>query len=301
MASSRYPKRSSCTVQRHVPQAAKNNLKRSHKPSTRTADTRAHGTDALLSIDVDTRLSAFLRAQSVPSAFLDCAYPEDLQSLLVQAFDHVLSLFPPVRSDPVLPVRQSAELRAVLARAPKPVTEAQVAQAYAHITEARVAAICDVAEGAFHERKLGAAYNAVASLLAHPTRPLGQMPTPAQWRQHFASYLSAPVSTDPALAVYLASLPPSVVGPFTMEELQTALASTRSFATPGGDGLPPEFLKRRVLAPILLQLANLVLASAVAPEDWLRTILIPLHKKGAIDDPNNYRGIALLSAASQAV
>jgi hypothetical protein len=58
---------------------------------------------------------------------------------MVHAFDHVLPCFPPVRSDPVLPVRQSAELRAVLARAPKPLSEAQVAQAYAQIMEARVA------------------------------------------------------------------------------------------------------------------------------------------------------------------
>ncbi len=158
-----------------------------------------------------------------------------------------------------------------------------------------MAAACAVAEDAFPERKPGAAYNAVASLLAQPTRPLGQMPrcrhAQAQCCQHFASYLSAPLSTNTALAVSLASLPPSAFDPFTMEEFQIALASMCSFATPGGDGLPPEFLKRRVLAPILLQLANLVLAYGVAPDDWLSTIRIPLHKKGAVADPNNYRGI----------
>ena len=74
----------------------------------------------------------------------------------------------------------------------------------------------------------------------------------------------------------------------------------RSFATPGGNGLPPEFHKRRVLAPIRLRLANLRSARLRrGPDDQLRTILIPLHKNGAMDDPNKYRGIALLSAAAK--
>ena len=31
------------------------------------------------------------------------------------------------------------------------------------------------------------------------------------------------------------------------------------------------------------------------PDDWLKQIIIPLHKIGAYDDCENYRGIALLS------
>ena len=31
------------------------------------------------------------------------------------------------------------------------------------------------------------------------------------------------------------------------------------------------------------------------PEAWSEGFIVPLHKKGDLDDPNNYRGITLLS------
>ena len=33
----------------------------------------------------------------------------------------------------------------------------------------------------------------------------------------------------------------------------------------------------------------------MAPKDWLKSVIVPLHKKGKIDNPNNYRGISLIS------
>ena len=40
---------------------------------------------------------------------------------------------------------------------------------------------------------------------------------------------------------------------------------------------------------------NLVLKSGVVPTDWCIGIIHPLYKKGSASDPNNYRGITLLS------
>ena len=50
-----------------------------------------------------------------------------------------------------------------------------------------------------------------------------------------------------------------------------------------------------VLAPYLLLLFNKVYSLGYFPESWSEGYVIPLHKKGSINEENNYRGITLLS------
>ena len=46
----------------------------------------------------------------------------------------------------------------------------------------------------------------------------------------------------------------------------------------------------------VVQLSNLVLNTEIIPTDWSIGIVVPLYKnKGSFDDPDNYRGITLLS------
>ena len=46
----------------------------------------------------------------------------------------------------------------------------------------------------------------------------------------------------------------------------------------------------------VVQLFNLVLNTGIIPTDWSIGIVVPLYKnKGSFDDPDNYRGITLLS------
>ena len=40
-------------------------------------------------------------------------------------------------------------------------------------------------------------------------------------------------------------------------------------------------------------------ASASFPLEWSKAIVIPLHKKGDVNDPGNYKGISLLSSLSK--
>ena len=47
--------------------------------------------------------------------------------------------------------------------------------------------------------------------------------------------------------------------------------------------------------PILLNVFNGILQSGLFPTDWAKAILIPIFKKGNMNDPNNYRGISLVS------
>ena len=39
--------------------------------------------------------------------------------------------------------------------------------------------------------------------------------------------------------------------------------------------------------------------SGIFPSIWRESIIVPLHKKGNRDDPNNYRGISLTSTLSK--
>ena len=45
----------------------------------------------------------------------------------------------------------------------------------------------------------------------------------------------------------------------------------------------------------LSKLFNLIYNSGVYPDIWRSNILVPVHKKGDVCDPANYRGIALSS------
>ena len=70
------------------------------------------------------------------------------------------------------------------------------------------------------------------------------------------------------------------------------------------DSITNEFLKAALDSDIFLTLLtnyfNLVLFSGVVPESWTVGVIKPLFKnKGSINDPNNYRGITLLSCCGK--
>ena len=45
----------------------------------------------------------------------------------------------------------------------------------------------------------------------------------------------------------------------------------------------------------LVHLASIVWVEEMVPRDWLEQVTNPLHKKGCLQDCDNYRGIMLLS------
>ena len=63
-------------------------------------------------------------------------------------------------------------------------------------------------------------------------------------------------------------------------------------------GLLNEFFKygKSYLCPVLTKLFNVVLNSGIFPESWAKGLIVPVFKnKGDRSDPNNYRGITLIS------
>jgi hypothetical protein len=89
--------------------------------------------------------------------------------------------------------------------------------------------------------------------------------------------------------------------PFTYEEIVHAISALPNGKAPAADGIIIEMLKYTIqfISPILLILFNKILESGVFPDDWARALIIPLLKKGAVNDPNNYRGISLCSSLNK--
>ena len=67
---------------------------------------------------------------------------------------------------------------------------------------------------------------------------------------------------------------------FTLQELNTAIKKLRGKGAPGGDDIPPQFLK--ALGPIargiLLDLFNESYEGVIIPQVWRNAIIIPLLK-----------------------
>jgi len=83
----------------------------------------------------------------------------------------------------------------------------------------------------------------------------------------------------------------------SLAEVQEAVKQLRSSAAPGEDGVTARMLKAAPAAADWMHaLIGLVWATGETPVAWRRAVLMPLYKgKGDRRDPDNYRGISLLS------
>ena len=85
---------------------------------------------------------------------------------------------------------------------------------------------------------------------------------------------------------------------FSLDEIKHIIKRLKSGKACGIDHVRNEFLKNcsdEVLA-IVVKLFNVILNTGIIPEDWCIGMILPLYKnKGDINDPDNYRGITLLS------
>ena len=89
--------------------------------------------------------------------------------------------------------------------------------------------------------------------------------------------------------------------PITDEEVHVAISSLKNRKACGHDNVTAEMLKAsgNIAVTFFTQLFNKIFSEGVYPEQWSRSVIVPLFKKGDRDIPNNYRGISLLSVASK--
>ena len=83
----------------------------------------------------------------------------------------------------------------------------------------------------------------------------------------------------------------------TSNEIQKAISQLKQNRSGGPDGFLNEFFIHGAteLLPYLLELFNKILIVGYFPEVWSEGYIVPIHKKGKLDDINNFRGITLLS------
>lgn len=80
-------------------------------------------------------------------------------------------------------------------------------------------------------------------------------------------------------------------------EVRESVFSLHSGKSPGPDGICAELYKTTIdyTCPFLTRLFNEIFDKGVVPESFGESIISPIHKKGSLDDPGNFRGISLIN------
>ena len=134
-------------------------------------------------------------------------------------------------------------------------------------------------------------------------RVLGDI-SPEAWFQHFRSVLSTPNScfseTQRAViprrdAQYFDT---SILdSPIDASEVSSAISQLKANKAPGADRILSEMIKcsKTYILPYLVKLFNAIYDEAVFPKLWEESVIVPIYKKGDCNDPDNYRGVSLIS------
>ena len=90
--------------------------------------------------------------------------------------------------------------------------------------------------------------------------------------------------------------------PITEIEISRSVQSLKVNKSPGLDGLPSEFYKYTLpqILPYLYKLVNAIFETCTFPLEWSHSIITPIHKKGSLHDPGNYRGVSSIDSISKA-
>ena len=88
---------------------------------------------------------------------------------------------------------------------------------------------------------------------------------------------------------------PTLDGRISTAEMSDALKQLKNKKSPGPDGILAEYLKAfgENYEGTLLKIIRILFARYLYPPQWDTNYLKPIHKKYDIEDPDNYRGIAL--------
>ena len=94
---------------------------------------------------------------------------------------------------------------------------------------------------------------------------------------------------------------PELDDPVTEQEVRQAIRNMKHGKASGIDEICGEFLKyaENVVVPFLTQLFNKLYNASLFPAVWSKSVIVPIFKKGDDDNPDNYRGISLLSIVSK--
>ena len=122
--------------------------------------------------------------------------------------------------------------------------------------------------------------------------------SPREWMDHYTKLLQSPSK---------GKIPPNThsSGPLdyeiTMEELEKAKGILKPGKATGADGVSNEMVLEALkqFPQTFRKVLNSLLSQGAGVVNWLASLLVPIHKKGPTDDPDNYRGIALISCLAK--
>ena len=125
--------------------------------------------------------------------------------------------------------------------------------------------------------------------------------TAEAFEMHFGKVLNQDRNVDPNFI--LSRLPQRSVhealdNSISREEVDEAVRLLKNSKVTGEDGMPNEIWKIGALTDYLVEVCNHALEGE-APKEWVDYTITQIYKKGSPNDPDNYRGIALLSTGSK--
>ena len=93
------------------------------------------------------------------------------------------------------------------------------------------------------------------------------------------------------------SIFPELDEQISKEEILKAIKFFKINKSSGNDDILHEYFHKaaEILIEPLHILFNKILNSGSFPKQWATGLIVPIHKKGSYDDPNNYQGITLIS------
>lgn len=120
---------------------------------------------------------------------------------------------------------------------------------------------------------------------------------------HFSSTFSSDLEVSPNVSIPQNFISDAILNNIKKNEATVlkALKQLDPGKGSGPDGLPPLFLKRcaEALTYPLTFIFNTSLKSGVFPSRWKEARIVPVHKKGELENVRNYRPISILSSFSK--
>ena len=124
-----------------------------------------------------------------------------------------------------------------------------------------------------------------------------------RWREHFEGVLNVPLPDIPLPEIDQA---PDVItsiktGDISIAEIKRAIHRLKNGKSPGIDAISAEMLKcsENDAVKQLHLLFNSIWKDQCVPEDWKKSLIVKVPKKGDLTECDNYRGISLLSVPSK--